>query len=54
MKTFEEWINEHGDIVEREYNRICDEYGDLAPLLSAFKQQRYKEYMDAVKRDGIE
>jgi len=41
--TFEEWISEYGDAVEREWQSIHDEYGDSAPLLSEFKEQRYKE-----------
>jgi hypothetical protein len=41
--TYDEWISEHGSKVDAEWERICDEYGDLAPLLSDFRQQRYEE-----------
>jgi hypothetical protein len=44
-KTFDQFISEHGTAVEREYQQIHDEYGDAAPLLSHFKQQRYEEWL---------
>ena len=44
--TYNEWYSEHGDEVEREWHFIHDEYGDLAPLLSQFKEQRYREFLE--------
>lgn len=49
--TYIEWISEHGDEVEREWNYICDEYGDAAPLLSQFRTQRYNEFLEKEKVD---
>lgn len=41
--SFEAWICENGSDVEREWQKVHDEYGDAAPLLSAFKEQRWRE-----------
>jgi hypothetical protein len=41
--SFDDWLSENGHEVEAEWHRIIDEYGDAGPLLSAFKEQRYRE-----------
>ena len=41
--NYDDWVSEHGDEVETEWQRIHDEYGDGAPLLAMFKRQRYEE-----------
>ena len=39
----ETWLMTHGRDVEQEWQWIHDEYGDAAPFLSEFKEQRYRE-----------
>ena len=46
IKNFESWISEHGDEIEREWQFIYDEYGDAAPLLSDYKEQKYRESIE--------
>ena len=47
--SYEEWIGCNGEEVYRDWQFIHDEYGDAAPLLSAFKEQRYREAMQGKK-----
>ena len=47
--TFEEWIFENGDSVERAWQFIHDEYGDAAPLLCMYKDQKYREAREQAK-----
>lgn len=42
--TFEEFLSEFGDKVEDKWQKIEDEYGDAAPLLSMYKTQLWREY----------
>jgi hypothetical protein len=44
--TFEEWLSENSSDIEREYQLLHDEYGDAMNLLSEFKIQKYKEYLE--------
>ena len=41
--TFDSWIRQHSNEVEREYQLLHGEYGDAMNLLSEFKEQRYRE-----------
>lgn len=43
--TFDQFISLFGDKAERKWQRIHDDYGDGAPLLSAYKNQLWREYM---------
>ena len=46
--TYEEWLSEHSDSVEREYQLLHDEYGDaLTCSLCQYKEQKYREYVEA-------
>jgi hypothetical protein len=44
------WIGEHSDALEREWQHIHEEYGDSAPLLSAFKAQRWWESLESMRK----
>lgn len=48
--TFSQWCHESD--VEREYQRLCDEMGDLATLLSSYKDYHYSEYLVRFKKEG--
>jgi len=48
--TFDQWRYESD--IESKYNSFHDEYGDLAGLLSDYKEYHYNEYLERVKRDG--
>lgn len=45
--SFSEWCYESN--IEREYELLHDEYGDMMPLLSDFKEARYQEYVEGYK-----
>lgn len=48
--TFSEWCYESD--VENHYERFHGEYGDLAGLLSDYKQYHYNEYLERFKVYG--
>ena len=52
--TFDEWLAENLSKIEIKWNAIKDEYGDAGPLLSSYKEQCYREYVDDVDFTYIE
>lgn len=46
--SFNEWC--HDVNIERQYQHFHDEYGDLAGLLSDYKEVHYAEYLEEHKR----
>jgi len=50
IPTFDEWLSEHGDEVEKEYQIYHEVYGDaMNCILSDYKEQKYNEFIEKQK-----
>lgn len=50
IPSFDDWIAGNNCAISDEWQLIRDEYGDAAPLLSQFKEQRYREFVEEMQR----
>ena len=48
VPSFDDWVAGNDCAISDEWQLIHDEYGDAAPLLSRFKEQRYREFGDSL------
>ena len=52
--SFDQFISLFGDKAERKWQSIHDDYGDAAPLLSAYKDQLWREYVAGEIDENLE
>ena len=45
--TFEEWLSEYNDDIEKSYESLYAEYGDCLNItLLQYKEQKYRQYLE--------